>query len=541
MKLDDFSEGWSKKYKKSIDCNNPKGFSQRAHCAGRKKRESVEEQGSTQRLTVQPHMTGLENPYQKQNKRELKVFTQAYKDMYDQARAAQDKADATGGPGASYQTPVMKAKFSPQVLPPRTTPKKPRIESLVLEDGWWDAYEKIRDAGDDVVPYLKRYGVDPYSKSDVMKFIDTNLANNQGIVKMAMDAPAWMISSMAANAGIDTNELKKMIAARNQYKKNNPGFADQFRADPVTTWQNIKSEARLQELKIQKPDSANTKGVKRASMPQIHKDDYPEFIDYLQDNGAKFTKQTMPAKSLKATQGEFSDAGVEKQIRKYIKGEPKKPVIASQDNYIIDGHHRWLVAWNTGDTLEVYKVNIDADDLLNLVKNFPKTTYKDIYNEDLYDFDKEQPMKSTVAVPGYGTMSIDGLMQNLIQSVTELLGRMKQGTDGMRRADYELNRNKVLTTKLSALIQALDDLQAIRKQGGARSRNIQKEQEQQVGNEEMPIDIDQIFNKLQEFESKQFISTQDADFMRRAIQGLTAKRQTVYPEAILKLLTLVTQ
>ena len=32
--------GWSKKYKRSIDCNNPKGFSQKAHCAGRKKRES---------------------------------------------------------------------------------------------------------------------------------------------------------------------------------------------------------------------------------------------------------------------------------------------------------------------------------------------------------------------------------------------------------------------------------------------------------------------------------------------------------------------
>ena len=33
--------GWSDKYKKSIDCNNPKGFSQKAHCAGRKKRENT--------------------------------------------------------------------------------------------------------------------------------------------------------------------------------------------------------------------------------------------------------------------------------------------------------------------------------------------------------------------------------------------------------------------------------------------------------------------------------------------------------------------
>ena len=31
-------EKWSDKYKKSINCNNPKGFSQKAHCAGRKKK-----------------------------------------------------------------------------------------------------------------------------------------------------------------------------------------------------------------------------------------------------------------------------------------------------------------------------------------------------------------------------------------------------------------------------------------------------------------------------------------------------------------------
>ena len=32
-----FQEDWSNKYKKSIDCSNPKGFSQKAHCAGKKK------------------------------------------------------------------------------------------------------------------------------------------------------------------------------------------------------------------------------------------------------------------------------------------------------------------------------------------------------------------------------------------------------------------------------------------------------------------------------------------------------------------------
>lgn len=34
---DYIEEKWSKKYKDSINCANPRGFSQRAHCAGRKK------------------------------------------------------------------------------------------------------------------------------------------------------------------------------------------------------------------------------------------------------------------------------------------------------------------------------------------------------------------------------------------------------------------------------------------------------------------------------------------------------------------------
>jgi len=43
MRAEEFiTEKWSAKYKRSINCNNPRGFSQRAHCQGRKKNESEE-------------------------------------------------------------------------------------------------------------------------------------------------------------------------------------------------------------------------------------------------------------------------------------------------------------------------------------------------------------------------------------------------------------------------------------------------------------------------------------------------------------------
>jgi hypothetical protein len=40
---EEIDEKWSEKYKKSIDCKNPKGFSQKAHCQGRKKKVNESE------------------------------------------------------------------------------------------------------------------------------------------------------------------------------------------------------------------------------------------------------------------------------------------------------------------------------------------------------------------------------------------------------------------------------------------------------------------------------------------------------------------
>jgi hypothetical protein len=43
MNEQEMDEGWSQKYKSSINCSHPKGFSQKAHCAGKKKHnESID-------------------------------------------------------------------------------------------------------------------------------------------------------------------------------------------------------------------------------------------------------------------------------------------------------------------------------------------------------------------------------------------------------------------------------------------------------------------------------------------------------------------
>ena len=45
---DQLDEKWTKKYKDSINCSNPKGFSQKAHCAGKQKNESAIMKGLNQ-------------------------------------------------------------------------------------------------------------------------------------------------------------------------------------------------------------------------------------------------------------------------------------------------------------------------------------------------------------------------------------------------------------------------------------------------------------------------------------------------------------
>lgn len=55
MRANEFiTEAWSEKYKRSINCNNPKGFSQRAHCQGRKKKANEDVVEDNARIARKP-------------------------------------------------------------------------------------------------------------------------------------------------------------------------------------------------------------------------------------------------------------------------------------------------------------------------------------------------------------------------------------------------------------------------------------------------------------------------------------------------------
>ena len=76
------SEGWSAKYKRSINCNNPKGFSQRAHCQGRKKvnEEKKDHEYSMARSelkTIKNAVSRLQKKMGKKGEGELQAWVQS--------------------------------------------------------------------------------------------------------------------------------------------------------------------------------------------------------------------------------------------------------------------------------------------------------------------------------------------------------------------------------------------------------------------------------------------------------------------------------
>lgn len=89
-------EKWSEKYKKSIDCSNPKGFSQKAHCDGRKKkrRENKESTGSGSAGAYSGAVFGGDN----------KFWERSRKETPDLEKIEAIEATGSGSVG-SYSTP----------------------------------------------------------------------------------------------------------------------------------------------------------------------------------------------------------------------------------------------------------------------------------------------------------------------------------------------------------------------------------------------------------------------------------------------------
>ena len=132
------------------------------------------------------------------------------------------------------------------------------------------------------------------------------------------------------------------------------------------------------ELRVDRPNTKDTLGIERGKMPQVRSKDYDDLIKHLKKNGVRVQKKTVKASTLKATQSNFNVDKIVDKISNIKTLGKAKPLIVSSDNYIIDGHHRWLAAKNVGGSIDVMQSNVKVKELLKHVYSFDKTFTKGI-------------------------------------------------------------------------------------------------------------------------------------------------------------------
>lgn len=132
------------------------------------------------------------------------------------------------------------------------------------------------------------------------------------------------------------------------------------------------------------PNTEHNLGINRISMPQIHTGDFLKGI--ANDPSINTTNMMANTQDLYPTQDQFNTDKVKTIVLGLRSGNEQKPIIVSDDNYIVDGHHRWAAHDNMDIPIPVIKVNLNVQDLLNYLQDKPYVENKNInesFNESL--------------------------------------------------------------------------------------------------------------------------------------------------------------
>jgi len=141
-----------------------------------------------------------------------------------------------------------------------------------------------------------------------------------------------------------------------------------------------KFKSFIREFDVKIPSKKDTMDINRKEMPQIKSKDLNDFFNFLKKNNVKTIKKTVDASKLKATQGQFDKSKIKDAIDAISDGSmPDKPIMVSKDGYVIDGHHRWLAYMNMGRKIDVFEANVNAKELIEYMKKYPKSFTKNLY------------------------------------------------------------------------------------------------------------------------------------------------------------------
>jgi hypothetical protein len=136
----------------------------------------------------------------------------------------------------------------------------------------------------------------------------------------------------------------------------------------------INAQFLREQLKI--PNHGMT--YHRDMLPQIPSDLMNTFINDLSIRGINHSKRSIKANALKATQSNHDHSKIKKLMGKGL--DNSKPIIVSNDNFILDGHHRWLAVYNQNDKKPLNCVTVDLPimELIAKAKEFMNSMKKPV-------------------------------------------------------------------------------------------------------------------------------------------------------------------
>lgn len=112
----------------------------------------------------------------------------------------------------------------------------------------------------------------------------------------------------------------------------------------------------------------HTLGIPRSVLPQVHAEDREGLCDYLAKAGVEYDDTTCDPKTLKPTQAEYSPSKVEKA--KAFSGEDR-PILASVDGHVLDGHHQWMAHLEKGtNPIRVLRFSLPISQLVQLANAY---------------------------------------------------------------------------------------------------------------------------------------------------------------------------
>ena len=207
---------------------------------------------------------------------------------------------------------------------------------------------------------------------------------------------------------------------------------------------------------------SESKGIPRIEMPQMTEEQTEKFKEYLVDKGYTVTPEEQYASHLRATQNELNGAkvaGIAKNLKSGAFDSTLRTVV-SDDDYILDGHHRWAAKIGndshdghlTNDTkYPIARVGIDIITLLEEAHKFTggkgRKGVHDARPWDESKYERGQPENK-------GQFASKGAAGGSAKSGAEPVQKSAKGAQPVRRSPEEVLRAAKSTRPMGPFLKA---------------------------------------------------------------------------------------